>query len=144
MDIQVKEGRSVLRVREMFVDHFNFKRQALIEDLNVCVDFAREVSDINENNEFSVSLACKVAGAKNEFLLEVEVVGLFAFETNLDNVDLKKGITEKNTIAILFPFLRSQVILLTSQPGIEPIVLPVMNINNLFDDADTIQISTQD
>ena len=36
----------------------------------------------------------------------------------------------------MFPYLRSEVTLLTSQPGMVPIVLPPLNINNLMDKAE--------
>lgn len=63
------------------------------------------------------------------------------FERNSDDVkknNSKKGkkVLTNNTIAILFPYLRSQLTLLTSQPEFEPIILPIMNINALMNDED--------
>ncbi len=40
----------------------------------------------------------------------------------------------KNAIAILMPYLRSEVSLLTAQPGIECVVLPAFNINKILED----------
>lgn len=37
-------------------------------------------------------------------------------------------ILEKNTIAIMFPYIRSYISSITTQPGMSPIVLPAMNI----------------
>ena len=34
---------------------------------------------------------------------------------------------EEYTVAIMFPFIRSQITLLTTQPGMTPIVLPPIN-----------------
>lgn len=45
---------------------------------------------------------------------------------------MKEVIVTKNTMAILFPFLRSQVTLMTAQPDMVPIVLPLININALL------------
>ena len=39
----------------------------------------------------------------------------------------EEAIRNANTVAIKFPFIRSQVTLLTSQPGMTPIVLPAIN-----------------
>ena len=50
------------------------------------------------------------------------------FETD-GNVPVESML--KNAIAIMFPFLRSQVTLVTSQPNFRPIILPIININNL-------------
>ena len=41
---------------------------------------------------------------------------------------------KKNTVAIMFPFIRSQVSILTTQPGMIPIVMPPININALVED----------
>ncbi len=46
------------------------------------------------------------------------------------DIDISKNIN-KNTIAIMFPFIRSQVTLLTSQPNMCPVILPTINTSNL-------------
>ena len=56
--------------------------------------------------------------------LSVYVQGMAKFETAQTNREL----IEKNTVAIMFPYLRSYVSLLTTQPGMSPIVLSAMNI----------------
>ena len=43
---------------------------------------------------------------------------------------------KKNTVAILFPYVRSAFTLLTAQPGMEPVVLPALNINALIDELE--------
>ena len=48
----------------------------------------------------------------------------------------KQIIITKNTMAILFPYLRAQATLMTSQPDMEPVVLPVININALLQNLD--------
>ena len=40
---------------------------------------------------------------------------------------MEENIVKTNTVAIMFPFIRSQVTLLTTQPGMTPIVLPPIN-----------------
>lgn len=55
----------------------------------------------------------------------------FEFRTKLEQ-EKKDIIITKNTVAILFPYLRSQVTLMTAQPDIEPVVIPAININALL------------
>ena len=43
-------------------------------------------------------------------------------------------IIEKNTIAIMFPYIRSYISMITTQPGMNPIVLPQMNIAAMVND----------
>ena len=47
---------------------------------------------------------------------------------------MKNNLVSKNTVAILMPYLRSEVSLLTAQPNTDTVVLPVFNINNMIDD----------
>lgn len=63
--------------------------------------------------------------------LEIVVSGIFEFNVALEE-EQKQIIVTKNTMAILFPYLRAQVTLLTSQPDMEPVVLPIININSLL------------
>lgn len=39
-------------------------------------------------------------------------------------------------MAIMFPYIRSQISLLTTQPGLHPGQLPPMNINALLDSTE--------
>ena len=40
-----------------------------------------------------------------------------------------------NAVAIMFPYLRSQITLITAQPNIPTIVLPAININKLLENC---------
>jgi preprotein translocase subunit SecB len=39
-------------------------------------------------------------------------------------------------VAILFPFVRSQISLITSQPGMMPVIIPAINVNALLDESE--------
>ena len=60
----------------------------------------------------------------------VNVKGRAIFTTQHVNMD----ILEKNTIAIMFPYIRSYISIITTQPGMNPIVLPAMNIVAMIND----------
>lgn len=88
----------------------------------------RENSDI-----YKVTLILK--GKKpEEYTLEISLSGFFSidFESGLSE-ELKTTLITKNSIAILMPYLRSQVSLLTAQPEVDCIILPAFNINNMLD-----------
>ena len=61
--------------------------------------------------------------------IKVTMAGFFRVE--VDSA-IGKSLLLTNTVAILFPYIRSQLTLLTSQPGFDSVILPVMNINALF------------
>ena len=65
-------------------------------------------------------------------VLTLETVGLFRVE-KVDK-ETYDQLIKSNTVAIMFPYIRSQVSLLTTQPGIQPIMIPTMNINALIEE----------
>ena len=46
---------------------------------------------------------------------------------------MKNSLVVKNSVAIMMPYLRSQVSLVTAQPEVECVVLPAFNINKMLD-----------
>ncbi len=73
-----------------------------------------------------VKLFCKVE-VENVFMLELCLNGTF----EAGNIE-SKGILP-NAIAIMFPYLRAQVSLMTAQPNIPTISLRPVNINALLE-----------
>ena len=131
---QIIEVKSVLVLRKTLIDKLSFER------------FSNDVSKINEEgtitfhhqinpvdkNIFKVSLGITLL-SELQYNISVQISGLF--ELTEESVMGKKLLTN-NAVAILFPYMRSQLTLLTSQPGFEPVVLPIMNINALLNDND--------
>ncbi len=64
---------------------------------------------------------------KAPYRLTVEIAGRFSCEFDWQPQ------WEANILAILFPYLRAMVSNITSSTGREPIILPTINIANLFD-----------
>ena len=50
-------------------------------------------------------------------------------------MDSRDVIVRQNSVAIIFPYLRSQVSLITAQPEMEPVVLRPVNIAQMVEDA---------
>ena len=71
--------------------------------------------------------------SKEQKDLEVKVVAEAIFIMEDDNEELVGDIIKINTLAIMFPFIRSQVSLLTTQPGMTPVVLPPINTTKFID-----------
>ena len=90
----------------------------------------KNIEEIN-NNEYKCSLALKMSDEDETAELEIVVSGIFEFNIEMKN-EQKQIIITKNTMAILFPYLRAQVTMMTSQPDMEPVVLPAININALL------------
>lgn len=70
---------------------------------------------------------------KGSFKLFLQTLGFFKLEKDECLSDeLADEILKKNTVAIMFPFIRSQVSLLTTQPGMSPVLLQPIDVNALL------------
>lgn len=95
-----------------------------------CIEYAVSRSD---SERFKVTIKTSVTNKSGNIHVDVEAVGIFTVDnSNLDK-EVEEAIIHTNTVAIMFPYIRSQISLLTTQPGIKPIVLPPMNINAIVD-----------
>lgn len=126
MDI-IKSSESVLKLKRIYFNEMNFSRED-VEKSNIDVNVEKNQST---DNEYEITLNLSIANSEEKYTVNVSIVGVFEFSENADEVT-KNIIIEKNTISILFPYVRSQVTLLTSQPDIKPMIIPPLNINNLI------------
>ena len=126
MDI-IKSSESVLKLKRIYFKELNFSRED-VEKSNIDVEVEKKQST---DNEYEITLNLSIANSEEKYTVNVSIVGVFEFSENADEVT-KNIIIEKNTISILFPYVRSQVTLLTSQPDIKPMIIPPLNINNLI------------
>lgn len=80
-----------------------------------------------EGKQITIRLFCKVE-QKNCFILDLCLVGVFLVGNNYPTDKLLP-----NAIAIMFPYLRTQVTMMTSQPSTIPVVIPAININSFLE-----------
>lgn len=71
---------------------------------------------------------------EKEYSLVIGLEGYFAFDKADDlTEEQKESIIKKNTVAIMMPYMRSQLSLLTAQPEVECVVLPPFNIVKMME-----------
>lgn len=66
-----------------------------------------------------------------EYIFKIVLSGFFEIK-NAENISDKETLIHKNAVAIMMPYLRSEVSLLTSQPETNSIVMPIFNINKMI------------
>ena len=122
MDYQV-----LLQVlKNIIITEGHFKRnEDSLENLELKVGVSHDVERLSER-EYKITLELNVADPEEK--LSVFVKGMAIFETKQEN----QMLIERNTLAIMFPYFRSYVSTLTTQPGMTPIVLPAMNIMTML------------
>ena len=128
---------SILRMEHVFFEELSFRREAPSSEgwNRPRLEITPEMEATGEN-QYRVSLEV-LAIQEDVFTAKVKVCGDFSIEGGVD-ADLKEIVIKRNTMSILFPFVRSQMTLLTSQPEMVPVVLPAVNINAMLDQKTTV------
>ena len=117
---------SPLVLKNIIITEGHFKRnEDSLENLELKVGVSHDVECLSER-EYKITLELNVADPEEK--LSVFVKGMAIFETKQEN----QMLIERNTLAIMFPYFRSYVSTLTTQPGMTPIVLPAMNIMTML------------
>ena len=117
---------SPLVLNNIVITEGHFKRnEDSLENLELKVGVSHDVERLSER-EYKITLELNVADPEEK--LSVFVKGMAIFETKQEN----QMLIERNTLAIMFPYFRSYVSTLTTQPGMTPIVLPAMNIMTML------------
>lgn len=124
--------QSVLRLEKMFFDKIEFKRLGDSSDKELEMEIKSSIAQRKEEDVFKIILSL-TGNKQGEYVFEISLTGFFSIGQNEGiTEELKKDLITKNAIAILMPYLRSEVSLLTAQPGLECVVLPAFNINNML------------
>lgn len=127
------QSNSVMKLEKYFIENIRFAYNTNFDydnRLPIYPKFSRSIKALNEN-QVEVKLGVMI-GAENEkypFFLNVSLCGVFYLEKLKENDEMVKH----NTIAILFPYLRSIVTLITANANLPPFIIPVMNIIALFE-----------
>lgn len=125
---------SPLQLQKMVFEKIEFNRIGFKNEndpkFNIESNFMQST---NDNNLFKVELVMKCL-KEEEYNFEIKLVGYFSFASYsaLDEKD-RDILISRNSVAILMPYMRSQISLLTAQPETDCIVLPPFNINELID-----------
>lgn len=132
-------SNSILSLKNYEVKEINFKANPNFASekyaTTINPEFSKIIKKINKD-DFTVSLRVSITeNAENKnlpYFVNTEIACTF----NLEDweKDIYKSIVEVNTVAIMFPYLRSLLTSVTSNTQSKPYVLPIMNINCLFQD----------
>ena len=132
-DIPVKE--SALQINPVVFDELTFKRLSNkhFGESKVQLKIGQIIQKLKDSH-YRVIIKVE-AVQEEEFSATVQISGYCTID---ENDPAKDQLLKGNTLAILFPYIRSELTLLTAQPETDPIVWPVMNIQAMMDEATEI------
>lgn len=124
-----------MQMLDLYFSEFSFVHKREIPcsqeyDTSFQINYA--VSNEDEN-KIKVTIDTSVKDKAESVSVELQTVGIFNIEKQDIEDKLYAHLVKVNTIAIMLPFIRSQISLLTTQPGITPIMLQPINVNAIVD-----------
>lgn len=128
------DNNCILNLQKMYFQNISFERIGDHNNNDVKFQFETDISKRIDEELYRVALTMK--GTKEqEYCLAIKIIGIFSMDSAEEySEEFRNEIITKNTVAILMPYLRSEVSLLTAQPETECVVMPPFNINAMIDD----------
>lgn len=112
------------------INFFNLKSMTK-EQIKLNVNHKYEFQKSNDLKNIRLVIKTTIKDENNRFSFELESVAIFGVKNEIDFSDFD---LQKYLVSIAWPFVRQEVQLVTTQPGIMPIVLP---INVMFNQRDS-------
>jgi len=118
-----------IKLVDIIINNISFERNRNIQDMQLGLNIQHRFFKAEGGEdvaELSLLIEDKNANANKEFSLKVTVQGYF-----VANIESDRNYNA-NMLAIIFPFVRSQITLITAQPNMMPIILPTINIDEFI------------
>lgn len=123
---------SALLLQRLVYDRIEFERKGFKNNNELTFKMQVQISQEEQDN-YKVTLIIE-GDKEEEYHFLISLSGYFAVDRG-DMPDDKKAeeLISRNAVAILMPYLRSEVTLLTAQPETDSVVLPPFNINKMME-----------
>ena len=103
------------------------------EESQLRVDFNVQ-GILRKKGEFALRFETKISNDENSLNIEIGTTGYFTFNNQLAEDESLHQMLALNAPAILFPYIRSYISILSVQSGLNPIVLPTLNLSGHKDE----------
>ena len=123
-----KEVGSALCLDKLVFDKIEFKRTGMKNESEIEFNLGIAINKKQDEEIYKVTLSLN-GNKEKEYTLEIILSGYFSFDDNEKTDEkLKRAMINQNAVAIIMPYLRSQVSLVTAQPEVDCVILPPFNI----------------
>ena len=125
------EAKCDLTLKRMVFDKIEFERLGFKNELDLEINMSVQIAENKHDNIFKVT-QCVNGTKKEEYNIKVQISGFFAVEG--DDPAITEILLNQNAVAILMPYVRSEISLITAQPETECVVLAPFNIAKIMGD----------
>ncbi len=119
----IKQTTSEVRVLDIFFKSIKFNQiRGAQGQIKINIKHRFELAKSNDKKNVKLTVTTQVSDDEARLDLELQSVIIIGVE---DNTNLPQGF-DQFALNTLYPYIRSQVTLITTQPGIMPIALPIL------------------
>lgn len=130
-------ANSILQMKDLYFSKLEFAQNKSInntEQSDLTVKYHIEIKGIADDiNAREIVVSVSLDDASKRITAQVIANGLFSIQSSNMTEKEKENIFKYNAVAIMFPFVRSQISILTTQPGITPILLQPIDVFAMWD-----------
>lgn len=124
--MDINQIKSSLRMDNLYFKEYSFNRKNKIMDGEYKISIQKSIRKTGDHT-YNIEMQTNVD--KEDMNLQLIAAAEFIYEA--EDYSKEESIVNSNTVAIMFPFIRSQITLMTSQPGMVPIILPPIDTSKL-------------
>lgn len=125
--------KSNLKFNDYVINNIEFRNNLSFQEVDGGVELDFDIdsgTEFVDEKKFILGLQVEVFRQAEDnnypFNFKVEVLGTFEIDS-VDPVE-KENLAEKNSVAILFPYVRALITTFTSASNVQPIILPPINV----------------
>ena len=113
----------------------DFKRDPEVPD-GSNISFGIEVDHTKIDSKLNVEVSANlelVHNDKNVVIMKSRFIGIFSTIEGEENMDIDDFV-KYNAVALMIPYTREHISSITLKAGIDPIILPPINVYSLYDE----------
>lgn len=136
----MKKNRSILEFKNYYIDEFIYKKNEDFtkkNDEQIEVNFDFEFGIERKDDNFKRIVTCYIFDEdyienNKPFFIKLRINGMFSLSNFDEDNEKHREIITRNTLSILFPYIRSIISHITLEMQVGPVQMPPMNINSFF------------
>lgn len=132
--INEKDVRSDLLMKDIYfskIECYQNKDLNKLGNINLNTKYDVKINNISES-EKEIIFDVNIENEEGKLKVNLTAIGIFAVTDDLPPDINKDEIFKYNAVAMMFPFIRSEVALITNQPGLRSVMLQPINIYKLW------------
>lgn len=125
----MSEEKAKFRFKNFIINKsfIEFKNKESISD-KLQVDFSLSGENNTSEQEYKLYLDVKISDSKNNLNIEIKSIGFFEYKGVTLNTEEENIYFYTSAPAILFPYIRAHIGTISNLSGINPILLPTLNL----------------